>query len=179
MSNCTIYDTRLAGIALEIVDGGLLEGVVVSGITMNGVGAPVFIRLGDRGRPFKQGDPRPGVGKLRNVVISDIEATGAGPVGCALAGLPGAPIENVTLDNLRLVFSGGGTRQDAEREVPEFPEKYPEYKMFGTLPAYAFYCRHARNLALRNISTEFVSVEERPAVLTRDVENPNRALSFP
>ncbi len=57
----------------------------------------------------------------------------------------------------------------ADEAVPENADKYPEHNMFGTLPAYAFYCRHARNLALRNIHTEFVSPEQRPAVVNADV----------
>ena len=39
-----MYDTRLSGIALEMVDGGVLEGVTVSNILMDGVGAPIFVR---------------------------------------------------------------------------------------------------------------------------------------
>ncbi|MBI3697107.1 MAG: hypothetical protein HY238_20010, partial [Acidobacteria bacterium] len=106
ISNCAVYDTRLAGIALEIVDGGVLDRVSVSNITMNKVGAPIFIRLGDRARPFQPGSPRPPVGKLRNVLISNVQAAGAGRVGCAIAGLPDHPIEHVTLDNIRLTFEG-------------------------------------------------------------------------
>ena len=151
ISNCTIYDTRLAGIALEMVDGGVLDRVTISNIVMNGVATPIFIRLGDRARPFTEGGARPPVGKLRNVSIANVQAAGAGGVGCAIAGLPGHAIENVVLENLRLTFAGGGKRADARREIPENAEKYPEHSMFGTLPAYGFYCRHVKGLSLRNI----------------------------
>ncbi|MGA2269689.1 MAG: glycoside hydrolase family 28 protein [Bryobacteraceae bacterium] len=170
ISNCTIYDTRLAGIALEMVDGGVLDRISISGIVMNGVAAPVFIRLGDRARPFTEGGARPPVGKLRNVSISNVQAVGAGHIGCAIAGLPGHVIENVVLENLRLTFAGGGKRADAHREIPENAEKYPEHSMFGTLPAYGFYCRHVKGLSLRNIETGFVQDDERPALVCDDVE---------
>lgn len=170
LSNCTIYDTRLAGIALEIVDGGTLDRVNVSNVTMHKVGGPIFIRLGDRARPFEQGGQRPEIGKLRNVVISDVQVTGGGRVGCAISGIPGHPIENVTLDNVRLKFEGGGKKEDSERDVPEHPEKYPEYNMFGTLPAYGFYCRHVRGISLRNVATGFERPDERPALVCEDVE---------
>jgi polygalacturonase len=168
VSNCTVYDTRLAGIALEIVDGGAMDRVVFSGITMNGVGAPIFIRLGDRGRPFAENGPHQPTGTLRNVLITGIEAARAGNTGCAIAGLPGHDIERVTLENIRLVFDGGGKRRTTE--VPEVPEKYPEYKMFGELPAYGFYCRHVRGLRLRNIELSTVKPDERPPMIFEDVK---------
>jgi polygalacturonase len=170
ISNCAIYGTRLAGIALEMVDGGVLAQVSISNIVMNGVGTPVFIRLGDRARPFTGGGARPPVGKLRNVSISNVQAVGAGSMGCAIAGLPDHAIENVVLENLRLTFAGGGKRADARREVPENAEKYPEHSMFGTLPAYGFYCRHVKGLSLRGIETGFLRDDERPALVCEDVE---------
>ena len=170
IANCAIYDTRLAGIALEIVDGGVMDGVSISNVTMQGVNGPIFIRLGNRARPYVEGSTRPAVGALRNVSLSNIEASGADPTGCAIAGLPGHPLEDVTVDNARLRFVGGGTVEDAARQPPEHPEKYPEYSMFGRLPAYAFYCRHVRGLRLRNIETACVQPDARPAVRCEDVE---------
>jgi polygalacturonase len=172
ISNCAIRDTGLAGLTLQIVDGGTLDGVAVSNLTMRGVGAPVFIRLGDRARPFVAGGPRPGIGRLRNVTIANIEATGAGATGCAIAGLPGHPIENLTLDNIRLEFEGGVAEKPAT-PVPEHPEKYPEHSMFGRLPAYGLYCRHVANLRLRNLEARVVKPDVRPAVLLEDVQPPN------
>ncbi len=170
ISNCTIYDTRLAGIALEMVDGGVLDRVNISNIVMNSVVAPIFIRLGDRARPIAEGGARPPVGNLRDVSIANVQAMGAGAVGCAIAGLPGHAIENVVLENLRLTFAGGGKLADARREIPENAGKYPEHNMFGTLPAYGFYCRHVKGLSLRNIETAFLQDDERPALVCDDVE---------
>ena len=42
--------------------------------------------------------------------------------------------------------------------------------MFGTLPAYGFYCRHVKGLSLRNIETAFLQDDERPALVCDDVE---------
>ncbi|MHC4167473.1 MAG: glycoside hydrolase family 28 protein, partial [Planctomycetota bacterium] len=79
MTGCAIYDTRLAGVALEIVDGGTMDRVVVSNITMDKIGAPIFLRLGNRARRFRKDTEKPGVGAMRNITISNIEATGANP----------------------------------------------------------------------------------------------------
>ena len=171
MTGCSIYDTRLAGVALEIVDGGTMERVVVSNITMNNIGAPIFLRLGNRARPFKKDTETPGTGVMRNITISNIEATGANPTGCAISGLPGAKIENVTLSNLRLSFEGGGTKADAEREIPEKTADYPEYSMFGRLSAYGFYCRHVKGLKLFNVQLQLEKPDQRHAVVLEDVED--------
>jgi polygalacturonase len=170
ISNCTIYDTRLAGIALEAVDGGALERVSVSNIVMDGVGAPVFLRLGNRARPYREGGPKPGISTFRDVIISDVQATRCGPVGCALSGIPNHFLEDVTLRNLRLRFVGGGAGQLAWRTVPEEEDKYPEFKMFGDLPAFALYCRHMRGLRIDGLEVGFDKPDERPAVVFEDVE---------
>ena len=171
MTGCAIYDTRLAGIALEIVDGGIMDRVVISNITMDTIGAPIFLRLGNRARPFKKDMEKPGIGSMRNITIGNIEATGAGLTGCAIAGLPEAAIENVTLSNLRLSFAGGGAKADANRAVPENPAAYPEYSMFGRLPAYGLYCRHVKGLKLLNVQLQLAKADQRRAVFFEDVED--------
>ena len=171
LTGCTIYDTRLAGVALEIVDGGTMDRVVVSDITMSGVGAPLFLRLGNRARGFTEGMDKPGLGSMRNITISNIEATGANPTGCALAGLPEAKIENVTLSNIRLSFAGGAKAAEASRAVPEEPDKYPEYAMFGRLPAYGLYCRHIKGLKLTNVQLQLAADDKRHAVVFEDVKD--------
>jgi hypothetical protein len=171
LTGCTIYDTRLAGVALEIVDGGTMDRVVVSDMTMTGVGAPLFVRLGHRARPFKEGMDKPGLGSLRNITLSNIEATGANPTGCAIAGLPEAKIENLTLSNIRLSFAGGGTADEASRAVPEEADKYPEYAMFGRLPAYGLYCRHVNGLKLTNVQLQLANDDKRHAVVLEDVKD--------
>lgn len=70
ITNCVIYDTLLGGVALEIVDGGTLEDVIISDIVMENVEAPIFIRLGNRA----QGPDNPPVGKIRDVSISNVMA---------------------------------------------------------------------------------------------------------
>jgi hypothetical protein len=176
LTGCAIHNTRLAGVALEIVDGGTMDRIVVSDITMDGVGAPLFVRLGNRARPFKQEMDKPGLGALRNVTISNIEARGANPTGCAISGLPEARIENLTLDNVRFSFAGGGTAAEAQRDVPEHPTKYPEYSMFGRLPAYGFYCRHVDGLTMRNVQLQLAGQDERPGIALDNVTDATVAL---
>lgn len=171
VSNCSIYDTNLAGIALEIVDGGTLEQVVISGMAMRNVGGAIFLRLGDRGRPFKDAMARPAAGALRNVTISNVEAAGVGKTGNSITGLPGHPVENVTLSDIRISVKGRGTKDEAKRVIEEKPEAYPEYSMFGTLPAYGFYCRHVKGLTLRDIRLDWEEPDRRHSLVLEDVED--------
>ncbi|MCX7826891.1 MAG: glycoside hydrolase family 28 protein [Verrucomicrobiae bacterium] len=181
IANCKIASPRhsqriygaqrgLASVALEIVDGGRLENVSVSDVHMDGVSVPIFLRLGNRARPYGK-NVKPGVGTFRKVALKNITATRMSVTGCAIAGLPGHPIEDVSLENIRLSFDGGGTREEARREIRERPEAYPESTMFGTLPAYGFYCRHVRRLRFANVELRTNAAELRHAMVFDDAED--------
>jgi hypothetical protein len=171
LTGCSMYNTGLAGVALEIVDGGTMDRIVVSDMTMNKVGAPIFLRLGNRARPFKKDMEVSGIGALRNVTIANIEATGASPTACAISGLPQARIEGLTLSDLRFSFAGGGTKEDAARAIPENASRYPEYNMFGKLPAYGLYCRHVKGLRLNNVQLQLADADGRHAIVLDDVND--------
>lgn len=170
ISNCSVYETPYAGIALELVDGGALDGVNISNIAMRNVTCPVFIRLGDRGRPVRKSAPKPNIGSVRNVTITNLDATGAGDLGCSITGLPGHFVESVSLRNVRIAFAGGGAIQDAQRTVDEKDANYPESTMFGTLPSYGFFVRHVRNLLFSHLELSAATLEFRPALHCSDAE---------
>jgi polygalacturonase len=176
ITNCAIHKPRpsergIAGIALEIVDGGDLDRVTISNITIDGYLSPIFLRLGNRARPYTNGAPRRPVGTFRNVILSNIVATDASKIGCPIAGIPGHRIENVTLSNIRCQFEGGGTAADARRKIEEKEDAYPECAMFGKLPAYGLYCRHAKGLRLLNVQLAPSLPDGRPAMVFDDVED--------
>jgi polygalacturonase len=165
ISNC-VFD-RSRGLALETVDGGDVEDVTVTNLTMRDVTTgPLFLRVGNRGR--SPGDPSPG--RMRRIAISNVVASGVDPRYPALvAGLAGHPVEDVDLANIHLLYRGGGTREEAAREPPENETAYPEPSMFGALPAYGFYLRHARNVTLRDVEVGFEGEDLRPALVLHDV----------
>jgi len=160
----------IGGIVLTLVDGGILDGITVSNVSIDGPETPIFLRLGDRGRTVEPDQPKPPAGRFRNVRIGQVVASGAGNIGCAIAGLPEHPIENVSLNHIRIAFKGGGTRGDAERVLEEKPDGYPESNMFGKLSAYGFFIRHGRNLSLDQIDLSVESPEDRPALVCEDVQ---------
>jgi len=169
ITNCIMFKlpgafrAPISGVAIETVDGGTLDGVVASNLTMRDVGTPIFIRLGNRGRGLKE--PRPGI--LQNVSISNVVATGS-LVTSSITGLPGHPVRHVSLDNINISMKGGESKAGG-LDVPELPEKYPEAWMFGTLPAYGFYARHVEGLAMSNVQVRWEEPDVRPAMIFDDV----------
>jgi polygalacturonase len=151
------------GIALETVDGGTIDGVTISNVVMTGVPAPVFVRLGNRGRDRELRVP----GGLRNVSIDGIVAAGASGT-CSITGLPGHPVEGITLENVRLTTTGGATRA-GNLDVPEREREYPKVTMFGRLPASGLYLRHLRDATLRNVQLAVSRPDARSALIADDV----------
>ena len=89
-----------------------MEGINVNNITIYGTMAPIYIRLGNRARSYTEGVPKPGVGKVHNINLSNIVAYGAGSWGSSLTGIPGNPVRNISLNNVQLFTSGGVTQGD-------------------------------------------------------------------
>lgn len=172
ISNCRISNTKMAGIALYAVDGGDLRSVTIRDIEMDGVIVPISIRLGARLKTFRAGDrPRPMPGKLRDVTIKNVNAKNVGLIGLLVNGVPGHPVEALTLENIEIKLPGGGTAEAAKVQLPEKESNYPEFDTFGKiLPAYGIYARHVRGLKLQNVRTTLLQPDARPATVFIDVE---------
>jgi len=167
ITNCVFDGSR--GIAIESVDGSHIEDVVISNITMRHVqNAPVFIRLGRRLR----GPAGTVVGTIRRVSINNLVASDADwSLGCVISGLPGHPIEDLHLSNIRLVQQGGGAKELGDRVPPEEEDKYPEPSMFGHMPSYGFFFRHVTDVELRHVQLDYAKPEARPAFVLDDVRD--------
>ena len=165
VSNCTFRACK--GLALEEVDGGIMENITINNLTMVDVPSyAIYITTGKRNRT-------PGLttaSHARNILISNVIADGVGMMsGVQIMGLPDVPVEGVRFDNIRLVSNGGGTAEDAARVPKELGTGYPEPKNLGILPAYGFYARHVKDLELANITTRFQKQDSRPAAAFSDV----------
>jgi polygalacturonase len=165
ISNC-VFD-RSRGLAIETVDGGALEDITVSNLSMRSVTtAPIFLRIGNRGRG-PEGTP---IGSIRRVLISHVVAYDVEPrFASIIAGIPGHPVEDVALSDIRLVYRCGGTAEDAVRQPPEVEEAYPEPSMFGTLPAFGFFVRHAQGISMRDIVVTTMTPDSRPPMVLQNV----------
>lgn len=166
ISNCTFEFCR--GLALETVDGGILEDISISNITMRDVmGAPFFLRLGSRMRG-PAGIP---TGKLRRINISNVVAYGANPdYASLLFGIPGYDIEDIKMNNITILVKGGAPIEQASLAVPEKENAYPDPQEFGKIPAYGFYIRHAKNITLTDIELKLENDDPRPPFILEDVK---------
>ncbi|MGA3171501.1 MAG: glycoside hydrolase family 28 protein [Chthoniobacteraceae bacterium] len=166
VSNCTFRHCR--GLALEEVDGGVMDDITISNIAMFDVPSyAIYITTGKRDRtPNLTTQSSAG-----NILISNVVAEGVGRMsGIQVMGLPEQPIVGVRLENIRLISKGGGTQADAALHPQELGTGYPEPDGLGTMPAYGIFARHVRDLDLANIHFSFTSNESRPAASFTDVE---------
>jgi len=165
ISNCVFDGCR--GIALETVDGALLEDVTITNISMRDIiEGPIFVRLGARMR----GPEGVAVGSAKRVIISNIVCSNAAsPVCSSITGIPGHMVEDFKLSNILVEHRGGGTQQQAALQPAENEQKYPEPSMFGELPAHAFYIRHLKGLEMNDVKILVQQPDARPAFVLDDV----------
>lgn len=183
-----IYDTYRSAVALETVDGGLLEDITVRRVRARNTGNAVFLRIGQRNLSKPPG-------RLRNIELSDIEVEvpadrpdagydHAGPplkvaanlIPSSIVGLPDRPVENVTLRNITITYGGGARRDRAEvplsrlDQMPERRSNYPEFSMFGELPAWGFFLRHADGVRFENVTLRLAAPDYRSALVADRVQ---------
>ncbi len=157
-------DRVISGIALEVVDGGWIDGVEAKEIRMERTRTPIFIRL--ENRKHSHDNPRHGI---RNVNIENVQATEA-LLASSITGLPGMNVQDVTLSRIHVQNVLPVRAESISRSVPEKESAYPEARMFGMLPATGLYVRHVRNLRLNDLVFTATAGEARPAVIFDDVD---------
>lgn len=184
----TVYNTYRSAIALEAVDGGFIDGIDIEGVTAKYTGNAIFIRLGHRNKT----DLYSTVKNIRIVKVkADIPNTKPdagypleGPLPkvpphnllpASITGIPGHLVENVSLEDIEITYGGGASEKTAHipinklDSVTENEAGYPEFSMFGELPAWGFYVRHANSITFKNIKLNYQTPDFRPAVIFDDV----------
>ena len=184
-----VADTFRSAIAIESVDGAVVDSIEVDGIDAVNTGNAFFVRLGHR-----RGEHP---GSMSNVVIRNLRCeipfgrpdeaydlrgpdinTIHNPFPNSITGLPDAIISNITLENVEVSHPGRGTKgmgyigRYRWDDVPEMRDSYPEFHMFGELPAYGLYARHIDGLHLRNVRFTLRAPDYRPAIVASDVTPP-------
>jgi hypothetical protein len=189
MTNCTIRKPGLdegdwgrkprgvAAIGLLMLDGGTLERINVSDITVRGMRSILFIRLRNRARTYSPRMDKPGIGIVRDVHINNIIARDIGPRGADITGLPGHPVENITISNIDVTVEGGEKEFPPGYVIKEITEGDPALlldhatKMQKLLPSYGIYCRHVKGLRLNNLNFSWEKKDYRPALICEDVQD--------
>ena len=159
----------ICGIALEIVDGGIMENINISNIVVDGPRVPLFVRLGNRARKHYDEAPQPPVGSISNINISGIIGIASSPIGCSITGIAKGKIQGISLSNSRFTCPGGIAENMENVAIKELEELYPESTMFGTLPSYGLYVRHVNDIHVDNVVFDLKSADSRPAIVCDDV----------
>ena len=188
--------TGITAISLEIVDGGVMEGITINNILIEGTECPLYVRLANRGRKHIDEAPVPPLGKMRNIQISNIEAYGTGNFCSSITGIPDAKIENIHLNNIRFINRGGltegniiDTSQKEEKrhdvsgkllldkylatyhDVKEDEKGYPQPTVWDNLPSYGLFIRHVKNISVENAAFIPENPDPRPAMIAVNVDN--------
>jgi polygalacturonase len=185
VKNLYIFDTYRSAVALESVDGGVIEDVKIKNIVGNNIGNAIFIRLGIRNK-------RP-VGRIENITIKNLKATIPkekpdkgypieGPpadsisnlLPSSIVGLPNHRIKNVLLKNIEIHHAGGGDKAircilpTEIDKIPEHAAEYPEFSMFGELPAWGFFLRHTEGVYFKRLKLILEEKDYRPDIAKVD-----------
>lgn len=186
--------TGITAISLEQVDGGIMDGVKVDNILIQGTECPLYVRLGNRRRKHIKDAPEPPLSIMRNISISNITAYNVGNFGSSITGVPESKIENISISNISVINKGGlkkGSyrsvndkvdRHDAggklffnqywksADEVVEDAEGYPQPTVWGNLPSYGLFIRHVKELTVNNLRFSSEKSDPRKPVILVDVD---------
>ena len=185
--NNRVYNTYRSAITIQSVDGGICENILVDSLYATNVGNAIYLNIGARRdkQSFMDGitiknlycevaASKPDAGYEYEGPVEDLPRN-ISP--CGIIGLKDSKIKNVILENIEIVFPGGGDRFYAYRgldqldEVPEMPKAYPEFSQHKELPAWGFYIRHVDGLTLKNIRLTALKADYRTAIVMDDVQN--------
>jgi polygalacturonase len=183
ISNCVFVHCN--GLAIESVDGAVIEDIAISNISMEYISnPPIFVRLGARMRG-PEGLP---IGAIRRISIHSVVAAYASSRAASIiSGIPGHLIEDINLNDIRILYNGGDGTGSASRGgraggrgtglpsagldpfgAPELEDNYPEPTMFGPLPAYGMYVRHVRGLSINHVDLGLMNNDARPPIMIYD-----------
>jgi polygalacturonase len=169
--NIGIGRAMKAGIGITCNDGGIIDGASYSNIVVKGAACPIYMLITDR---LRSGDPNKKIGTIKNVNIQNVTVTDCrpgrqGPVMTSvISGRPESSLENITLENVKINYPGGGKVEEANI-VPPYPKDYSP-KSLGPRPAAGFYIRHVKGLTFRNVEFIFDQTDLRPPLIAYDLD---------
>jgi polygalacturonase len=162
----------ITGLSLEIVDGGVMEGISVNNLTIEGTKCPVYVRLAGRNRKHRIDAPEPTMGRMSNISISNITAYGSANYACSVTGVPGYKIKNIKLSNFNIVQQGGLKKGDYLATLDDVEEKvkaYPQPTNWHNLPVSGLFIRHVEGITVSNFSIDADDYDPRPIFMAHDV----------
>ena len=154
------------GITLATVDGGNVDKILISNVEINRTRCPIFLRIGNRMRVLPN-TLTPNVGELKNIIIQNITGNNNFIQGSLITGINGHPIQNITINNYKINFIGGGDSTLLNRTVPDKENGYPDAQSFlkDGLPANGFYIRNANNISFNKAQVIASKPDKRPFLI--------------
>jgi polygalacturonase len=172
--NIRIGRAMKAGIGITSGDSAIVDGVNYSNIVVKGAACPIYMLTWNR---LRTGEPGAKVGAIRNVHLQDITITDCapgrqGPVQASvLSGWKDSPFENITFENVKIIYPGGETNR-LDDLVPPNPKDYSP-RSFGPRPASAFYIRNGKGLTFKNVEFGFENADARTPLVISGVDGVN------
>ncbi len=191
VSNCIIYQTYGCPIKLHFGPDSQVQNLLFSNLVLKDVTGPISIDLNNRGRndpAAAAATPAPAqTGFIRNISFNNIRASVVAEGGqfddiafaqnyrpgetrqcIVLNAIGDCFLDDITFDDVRVTYSGGGTAGEAKAVVPQVAGEYFEV---GTPPAYGLYARNVRGLTMNNVRFEVAKPDLRPAVVLEHVSD--------
>ena len=197
ISNCILRQVYGCPIKFQGNEGALFEDISFSNLLLDGVTGPIHLSVGpqERGQAVNPGltPEMPGYHRkppvARRISFSHIQGTVTTNPG-SLEGMPdgiedypegerfncitlnavgNGSIEDISFDNIRLKFGGGGTALMAARR--DLPQVAGEYFVLGAMPAYGLYARNVQGISLNNIRFVTGTPDLRPAIILDHVDD--------
>jgi Glycosyl hydrolases family 28 len=96
----------------------------------------------------------------------------------SVTGIPGHPVQDLVLEDIEIIYEGGSERttneiapDEAGQRIPEAVSAYPEFSMFGELPAWGMFSRHVEGLRIRDVRMHSKDPDHRMPLLFMDTKN--------
>jgi hypothetical protein len=156
-----------SGITLATVDGGNIENILISNVSINQVQCPIFINIGKRLRLLPEWK-KTSAGYLKNIVIENIDGQRNTQQGSFISGIQSLPVENILIRNMNVNMNNVADSVFAGLPVNYKESSYPDagnYSLDG-LPGYGFFVRYAKNISLENISIKTTKPDGRPCFVS-------------
>ncbi|MGY6649691.1 glycoside hydrolase family 28 protein [Wenyingzhuangia sp. IMCC45574] len=180
VSNCTFHDIQDSGLKIQMNEGGEMKNMSFSNIVMRNVPRPIFMTFCQQragvDAPQEMQPMKAMHGFIFDGIIVDNRELDVNSA-IFITGMPKHDITDVQLHNVQMTTAGGGTKEDAKREIKEYTLEtlgnwWPEFKKVGVpIPASGIYARHINGLYVNNVHLKTVNKDERPAVVLDDVKN--------
>lgn len=180
VSNCTFHDIQDSGLKIQMNEGGEMKNMSFSNIVMRNVPRPIFMTFCQQragvDAPKEMLPMKAMHGFIFDGIIVDNRELDVNSA-IFITGMPKHDITDVQLHNVQMTTAGGGTKEDAKREIKEYTLEtlgnwWPEFKKVGVpIPASGIYARHINGLYVNNVHLKTVHKDERPAVVLDDVKN--------